>query len=386
VSLSAAAGRVRSSVIRDLIARCEGGHIISLAGGLPAPDGFPTRELAAAVAGVLLEDGARALQYSGTQGYEPLREWVAARHRAQPEEVLITSGSQQALDLVARASVDPGVEVALTDPGYVGAIQALRLAGAQLAGVPGDDDGMLVDALDARLSRGLRPALVYVVPNFHNPTGATMAAERCRALGDLADHYGFLIVEDDPYRELRWAGQAPPPMATITSRAVTVGSFSKILCPGLRVGYLVAPASLVATLVRLKQATDLQTGTLSQRAIHRLVTDRGFLDAHLARIRALYQAKAATLVGLLQEHLAGDIDLRPAEGGMFVWAHLRNAAIDAEELLTSAIAEGVAYVPGAAFAVEGSFRSSLRLSFATATPEELGVGVLRLRRALAAYG
>lgn len=282
--------------------------------------------------------------------------------------------------------VDPGADVALADPGYVGAIQALRLVGANLVGVASDDDGMLVDELGDRLGRGLRPALVYVIPNFHNPTGASLTAERCRALTELADRYGFVIVEDDPYRHLRWSGQAPPPLATLSDRVVTLGSFSKVLCPGLRVGYAVAPTPIVRAMARVKQAADLHTATLNQRATYKVVSRPGFFESQLTSIRALYQAKATALVAALRSRLTGLVEFRQPEGGMFVWGHVTSSGTDTEELLALALDHGVAFVPGAAFAVTTSANQDLRLSFATASTGELGKGVERLSRVMALTG
>jgi 2-aminoadipate transaminase len=381
---SAAAGRVRASVVRDVLALAGQADVISLAGGLPAPEAFPSAEVAEAIGRVLAADGGSALQYSATEGHLPLRGWIAAHHGVEIDHVLVTSGSQQGLDLLARAMVDPGEVVALADPGYVGAIQALQLVGARLVGVGSDQDGLLVDDLAGRLVRGLRPTLVYVVPNFHNPTGASLAPERCRALADLADHYGFVIVVDDPYRELRWAGAAPPPLATLSDRVVTLGSFSKTLCPGLRVGYVVAAPDTIRAAVLVKQAADLHTATLNQRATYDMITKPGFMDSHLGRLRSLYQNKATALSAALRCRLGALVDFAEPQGGMFVWARLADGGADAEALLVSAIAQGVAFVPGAAFAVASSFPHHLRLCFATATTEQLDVAVQRLGHVLAA--
>jgi 2-aminoadipate transaminase len=380
--LGGAARRVTSSAIRELLGVAEDPTIISLAGGLPAPDSFPVPDIAAALAGVLADDPTGALQYSRTEGYEPLRGWVAGRHGVDADQVLITHGSQQALELVARASVDPRTVVALADPGYVGAIQAFRLAGAALLPVPSDTGGLMVDALARGLRRGRRPALVYVVPNFDNPTGATLTPDRARELCRLADRYGFLIVEDDPYRHLRWAGTPSPPLATFTERVVSLGTISKLLCPGLRVGYTVAPPALAGPLVQLKQAVDLHTSSLAQRAAFRVLSTPGFLDRHLARLRRLYRRRAETLVAALGEHLGDLATFRPPEGGMFIWVRVEGTGLDTQALLSSALAHGVAYVPGRAFGVARRHRQQVRLSFATASPDELDEGARRLRAAL----
>jgi 2-aminoadipate transaminase len=395
--------RAPSSAIRELLTLTERPEVISLAGGLPSPGAFPVGDLAAAVAEVLAEEG--ALQYSTTNGIAPLRAWIGERHGADPDRVVVTHGSQQALDLIARVTLDPGDTVALADPGYIGAIQAFRLAGGELLGVPGDREGMDVDALAGLLGKGTRPKLVYIVANFDNPTGATLAGERRRALAALADRYGFLIVEDDPYGHLRWAGASIPPVAAWTDRVVSLGTFSKILAPGLRIGYLVAPQPVADAVILVKQGVDLHTSTLGQRATHRLVSRPGFLDAHLARLRVLYERQAAALGTALRRTLGERVAFDPPEGGMFIWARL--AGVDTGALLARSIEQGVGFVPGGAFsvaavataatavaavaaattmaavaAVTAPHRDSLRLSFATATPTDLEEAVRRLARAL----
>lgn len=384
VAPSAAVARVRSSAIRDLLAVADRPDVTSLAGGLPLAAAFPVDEVAAAAADVLATDGARVLQYSATAGDPGLRRWVADRHGAAVDEVVITSGSQQALDLLVRSVVEPGAAVALADPAYVGALQVLRMAGADLLAVPSDAGGLCVDLLADRLRAGVRPALVYVVASFDNPTGTTLSAERRVELAALADRYGFLVVDDDPYGDLRWAGSAPPPLASLGDRVVTLGTTSKVLCPGLRVGWAVSPPALAAHVERGKQAADLQTGTLVQAVVHRLVTTPGLLDERLPRLRSTYAAHATALAEALRRELGDVLSFADPDGGMFLWADAPGLDVDA--LLPVAVAHGVAYVPGAAFAVDGRPRHALRLSFATATPAELDEAAGRLARAVAAAG
>jgi 2-aminoadipate transaminase len=380
IRLAGAARRIDSSAIRDLLEVVDRADVISLAGGLPAAETFPAAELAAAFAHIAADDPS-ALQYSATEGFEPLRRWVGERHQVDIDRVLITHGSQQALDLVVRALVEPGATVALADPAYVGALQVFRLAGARLSAVPSDAVGLRVDALADRLRSGERPALVYVVANFDNPTGATLSLERRRLLGELADRYGFVVVEDDPYGELRWDGVALPPMRSFTDRAVTLGTFSKLVCPGLRVGYSLAPPPIAKALVVLKQALDLHTSTLSQRAMHRIVTAPGFIDAQIARLRPLYRERCAALAAALRTELGDRLDFETPGGGMFVWCRFRHE-VDTQQLLPHAVAEGMAFVPGRAFAVEAEHGGSMRLSFATTPPDQLLEGVRRLARVL----
>jgi 2-aminoadipate transaminase len=373
---------IRSSAIRDLLAIIERPDVLSLAGGLPAADAFPVAAIATATAAVLAEEPGAALQYAATIGHRPLREWVAEAHRdgTDPDDVVITHGAQQALELVVRALVDPGDVVALADPGYVGAIQAARLSGAELLGLPSDADGLCVDALEDCLTAGTRPALVYVVAQLDNPTGATLSLERRHALAALADRYGFVIVDDDPYGALRWAGEDPVSLRSLSDRVVTLGTTSKVLCPGLRVGWAAGPTQLAAALVLLKQAVDLQTATLTQRIAHRVLAEPGFLEPHVATLRSVYAARCDALIASLEARLGDRVAFHRPDGGMFVWA--RVPGVDTERLLVAAVEQGMAFVPGSAFAVDARPTDALRLSFATQSPAEIDEAVARLVRAL----
>jgi 2-aminoadipate transaminase len=375
IRLSRAARAMESSAIRDLLRVIERPDVISLAGGLPAPETFPLEATRAAVSEIL--DDPDALQYSATEGFGPLRAWLADRANVDVDRVLVVHGSQQGLDLVARALVDPGDDVVLADPGYVGAIQAFRLAGANLVGVPSDSDGLCVDRLQRRLAQGVRPAFVYVIANFDNPTGTTLSLERRIALVDLADRYGFTIVEDDPYGELRWSGAPLPSLASSSDQVVTLGTVSKVLCPGMRVGHVTAPKPIADALVLLKQAADLHTSTLAQRVVHRIVTTPGFLEAQIQLLRNHYESQSAVLVDALTSDLGDQFEFTAPDGGMFVWGSIAGP-VDTGALLTRAVDAGVAFVPGAAFAVEAAQPGSLRLSFATARPADLRRGVQRL--------
>jgi 2-aminoadipate transaminase len=393
LGLAEAVGRISSSAIRELLDLVNRPGIISLAGGLPAPELFPrdrTLSVVTELLGGAGSDGG-ALQYSSTEGDAELRAWIGARHGVSCDRVLITHGSQQALDIAARALVDVGTPVVLADPGYVGAIQALRLSGGCLVGVPSDGEGMCVDALEDRLASGLRPRLVYVVPNFHNPTGETLSAERVRRLGGLADRYGFLIVEDDPYGEIRFAGQAAPALATATDRVISIGTISKVLFPGLRVGWMVAPAALAPWLALVKQAVDLHTSTLAQKIAGRLLADADGLAAHLEGVRHHYRTRATVLAQALQDQLGETLDFRWPDGGLFLWATVAGG-VDTAALLPRALDHGVAYVPGAAFSVTAGQGDNgpgdtgpgdtLRLSYATVGATQLETAVGRLAQVL----
>ncbi len=372
-----------TSTIRDLLAVTERPGMRSLAGGLPEPGLFPADVLARATTAVLSttpERAAAALQYGPTDGARRLREVLAAApalHGLPPgdaDDFVVTTGSQQAIDLVARALVDDGDAVVVDDPCYLGARQALLAAGARVVGVPVDGDGMCVDALEWQLRGGLRPRLVYTVPNFQNPTGAVMALERRRALIELGHRYGFVVVEDDAYHALWFDEPTPPAIGALDAdRVVSVGSCSKVVAPGLRVGWLRAPAWLRETIVRVKQACDLHTSSFTQAVVTELLADTAFVDAHLARIRATYAPKARVLA----EALDGWGDGPVARGGMFLWRRL--PGVDADELLAQAVDEHVAFVPGSAFAVDQPWREHVRLSFATLDVADLRAAAATLR-------
>jgi 2-aminoadipate transaminase len=378
---SLAVQRAGSSAIRDLLEITEQPHIISMAGGLPHAGTFPTDAIARASAAALADDPLGALQYGPTEGYRPLRRWVADRYAlgAQgDEQVIITSGSQQALELLTRAVIDPGGQIALADPAYVGALQTFRAAGADLIAIPTDGDGLRVDILAERLAAGARPALVYVVADFDNPAGTTLSPQRRIDLAALADRYRFWIVDDDPYGELRWSGTRPVALRDLTDRAITLGSTSKVLSPGLRVGWAVAPPAVRQSMTILKQSADLHTSSLSQQIVHRVLTEPGFLPAHLSGLRSTYSAQAHHLAGALRERLGDDASFAEPDGGMFLWVQLTDAGADTAALLPRALDHGVAFVPGAAFGVDDLHRRWMRLSYATAAPDRLDQAVERL--------
>ena len=278
--------RLASSAIRDLLALTQRSDVLSLAGGLPHPSAVPTEAIAAATAEILATDGDAALAYGPTEGHGPLREWIGGRTAMSADGVLVTAGSQQALDLVVRTLAWPGAAIAVADPAYVGALQVIAASGARAVPIPADADGLRTDVLADLLAGGLRLTAAYVVAGTDNPTGATLTEERRRHLVELADRHGFWIVDDDAYGELRWSGPAPAPLRTRTDRVLTLGSASKVLSPGLRVGWVTGPDELIAELAIAKQAADLHTGSLTQRVVARVVADEAAFAAHLEGLRA----------------------------------------------------------------------------------------------------
>jgi 2-aminoadipate transaminase len=376
--------RMNPSVIREILKLSERPDMISLAGGLPSPEGFPVEEIRAASERVLRDTPREALQYAASEGHGPLRDWVAAHLRARgaavdAANVLITGGSQQGLDLVGKLLIDPGSRVAVESPTYLGALQAFTPCEPDFVPVAGDPHGPLPAALagyaDARF--------LYLVPDFQNPGGHCLGEDRRRALVAAAQHHHLPLVEDNPYGDLWFDAPPPPPLvARWPEGTVYLGSFSKVLAPGLRLGYVVVPSALYPKLLQAKQAADLHTPGFNQRIVYEVVRT-GLLDTHLPGIRARYRAGRDAMQRALLAHLPNGCRWQMPQGGMFFWINLP-VGIDALQLLPVAVARGVAYVPGAAFCAGAPQRNTLRLSFVTASPAQIEAGVARLGEVLAA--
>lgn len=379
-------GGLGSSAIRDLLALTLRPGMLSLAGGLPSAGTFPAAEFADATRRVLADHPESVLQYGPTEGDWRLRSWIAGYESGRgglpvgAERVVVTAGSQQGLDLVARTLVTPGAPVVVEEPAYLGALQALTAAGARLVPVPTDGEGLDVEVLGERLAGGLRPVAVHTVATFHNPRGVTLSQPRRRLLGHLAERYGFVVLEDDPYAEIRFDGPAMPPVRAFTERAVTLGSFSKTVAPGLRVGWCVLPEALAVPVIRLKQAADLNTGTLVQAAIAELVADGSWWGRHLYRVRRVYAEQAAALATALGEGFGDRLTLNAPRGGMFLWGRFTDGT-DTARLLQAALDHRVAFVPGREFFTGQGGQDTLRLSFATHDPRRLAEAADRLAAA-----
>lgn len=392
--LSDRARAVRSSEIRDLLRLADRPGLISLAGGLPDPTGFPVGALLDAVT-ASLADPTPTLQYTTTEGDPALRALVAARHEeatgraTEPGQVVITTGSQQGLDLLARALGDPGDRVWVEDPAYLGALQAIRAAGLQPVAVRCDGSGIDAEALGQAISSTTRGRFVYTVPTFQNPTGATLTDTRRRAVAALADENDVLVVADEPYAPLRFRGAPTRPLAAHSERVVSLGTVSKTLAPGLRLGWMIGPTELIDAVVRLKQAVDLHTSGLSQRVVLHLLQRQEWFDDHVSMLAAAYGERAAVLRDALDGHLGSRLTITDPDGGMFLWLTPRpgSTPLDCRSLLPLAIAEGTAFVPGSAFAIDDAraHAGSMRVSFATATPAELEVAARRLAAAVAQF-
>jgi DNA-binding transcriptional MocR family regulator len=385
-ALAARAVSVGASPVREILALTARPEVISFAGGLPAPELFDAAGIGEAYARVLAEQPRKVLQYSTTEGDPALREAVAARLSGrglptEPDGLLVTGGSQQGLALVATALLEPGDVVLVENPTYLAALQCFGFTGARVVPVPTDADGVVPEALE-ELARQERPKLLYLVPNFQNPTGRTLPLARRRAVAEVAERHGLWIAEDDPYGDLRFEGEREPWIAGLDAaadRTILLGSFSKIMAPGMRLGWLRAPAALLRACVIAKQAADLHTSTVDQAAAARYLADND-LDAHLERVRTAYRDRRdALLAGLPAALPAGSSWNRP-EGGMFVWVRLPDGH-DATALLRTAITHDVAYVPGLPFFAADADPAALRMSFTTHTPDEIGEGLVRLARA-----
>ena len=389
---AARAEKMNPSVIREILKVTEKPGIISFAGGLPSPKTFPVEAFAAACQTVLATDGRAALQYAASEGYAPLREWIASdlmRHstaaglpwRVDPAQVLITTGSQQALDLIGKILIDKDAKVLVETPTYLGALQAFTPMEPAFVGVASDAEGIDVADLCAKAPSA---RFLYVLPNFQNPTGQSMSEARRALLSQEASRMGLPMVEDNPYGDL-WFDAPPPP--TLAARnpdgCIYMGSFSKTLAPGLRLGFLVAPPALYPKLLQAKQAADLHTPSFNQRMVYE-VLKTGFLDGHVPSIRALYKAQCEAMLQALDTHLAGTgVQWNTPDGGMFLWVKLPQG-MNAVELLPQAVERNVAYVPGAAFYSGQAQANTLRLSFVTASVEQIHTGIAALAGVLKA--
>ncbi|MFD4461466.1 PLP-dependent aminotransferase family protein [Nocardia sp. NPDC058480] len=387
LTIPALAGKLaglQSSAIRDLLKLTARDDIISLAGGLPDAALMP-RERIALAAEAALRDPA-VLQYTESSGWPALREVIAARESAKigrtvpVAEVFITHGSQQALSLLAEVLLDPGALVIVEDPAYVGALQVFRAAGARIVAVPLDSEGMRLDILEDLLAAGERPAVVHTVSTFHNPGGVTLTPERRQRLAKLAEAHGFWVIEDDPYGELWFDQPAPAPVASYSPQVIRLSSVSKILSPALRVGWMIAPERVCRAVELLKQGADLCGSALTQQIATDLLAGTNWIAAHVDSIRTTYGTRARALVSAVRTTFGDRIRCTDPAGGMFIWAEFTDNT-DTSTLLPAALDAGVAYVPGAAFAVTNTTPNTLRLCFTTSDEPTLTEAVNRLSKA-----
>lgn len=384
--------RMKGSAIRELLKFTEQPDVISFAGGLPAPDLFPIEEFKSACSYVLDNYGVQALQYGTTDGYLPLREMISRYTNrmgicVNSSNILITSGSQQALDLLGMVFINPGDHIVVESPTYLGALQSWNAYGAEYIPVPCDAYGMCVDKLEEALRTG--PKFIYVLPNFQNPTGVTLSLERREKLVDLADRYGVPIVEDDPYGQLRYEGENLPALELIdanrreknghyTGNVIYLSSFSKILSPGLRLAWMIAPTDVISKLITAKQGIDLHTATFNQIVAYE-ISQHGFLDRHIKRIQETYRIRRDAMLESLEEQMPEEVTWTHPHGGLFLWLKIPTH-LDTIDLFAGAVKEKVAFVPGTNFYAEGGGKNTMRLNFSCCKPDVINEGVSRLAR------
>jgi len=390
---------VKSSTIRELLKITQKPEVISFAGGLPAPDVFPLDRFQEACRRVLELNGHQALQYGASEGYEPLREMIArhiARYgiKAKAENVLITSGSQQALDLIGKLFINRGDRILVEAPTYLGALQAFSVYGAEYISVQSDEDGLRTDLLEEPLRMG--PKFMYVLPNFQNPGGTTLSEGRRHQLVLLADKYGIPIVEDDPYGQLRYEGAHLPPLVVLDrenlrrddgysiGNVIYLSTFSKTLAPGLRLGWIVAPPDVIAKFVQLKQGADLHTSTFTQVIAYEVARDN-FLDEHVKLIRKVYRERRDVMLEALSKYFPSEVTWTHPQGGLFLWVTLPQG-MDSNQLFQAALKENVAFVPGNCFYAGNGFANEgcrhMRLNFSFGQPDQIREGIRRLSVAI----
>ncbi len=376
--------QVRTSEIRELLKLTQSPDIISFSGGLPSPDLFPIEDIKTACQSVLSESGREALQYTTTEGYAPLRRWVADRMnrrlgtRFSEDEILLTHGSQQAIDLTGKVFLDEDDIVLCESPTYLAALSAFRLFGCRFIEVPTDDDGMIPEELEKILSTESRVKLIYTIPEFQNPTGRTWSLERKKALVSIATRYNIVVLEDNPYGELRFEGDALPSAASFDSigNVLCLGTFSKIFCPGYRIGWIAGNRELIDKYVLVKQGTDLQCNTIGQYEIAEYLKSFD-IDSHIDKIREDYRAKRDIMLQVMDEYFPKGVRYTRPSGGLFAWVTLPEH-IDAKELLVECLKEKVAFVPGGSFFPNGGHQNTLRINFSFATQEQVREGIKRI--------
>lgn len=364
--------------IRDILRRASHPDVIPFIAGQPVPALFPTKEIGYQANQVFTTLGPEALQYGNSQGYEPLRQWAAAfSGNVNPDNVLIISGSQQALDLTGKLFVMPGDKVIVAAPTYAGALSTYAAYGADYLAIPCDDEGMLPDQLAAAMAQ--QPRLVYAIPNYMNPTGVHMSRERREQLAKLAQQYDVLIVEDDPYGELRFEGERLPNLVELApEHTLYASSFSKIVAPGLRLAWMIAPDWVMGKLISAKQTSDMQSATYTQRYLTEVLED-DFIDRQLLQLRHYYRQQRDWMMTALEREFPTEARFSRPAGGMFVWVGLPER-VNAAQLLETALDQNVAYMPGSAFFHDGSGQNTLRLSYTLATEAQMNEGIATLGR------
>jgi 2-aminoadipate transaminase len=379
---------VKSSVIRDLLSLASRPGIISFGGGMPDPDLFPVKEFKECMDTALLERAAISLQYGETPGYYPLRESLVKLSEEDGingvavDNIIITTASQQAIDFISKIFIDKGDTVIVEAPTYLSAIQSFNAFLANFVSVPMDENGAIISVLESKLkelkAKGIKPKFFYTVPTFQNPAGVCMSLERRKELIQLAKEYNLLIIEDNPYGDLRYKGDPLPSLKSLDTdnNVVYLRTFSKILAPGIRLGWIVGPKEIISKINLLKQATDLCTPVITQVAVDEYLR-KGYLRPHIEKIKASYSVKCKVMVDAIRKYFPEEVKINEPEGGMFLWASAPEK-VDTVSIFNEAIAEGVAYIVGTAFFADGSGANTMRLNFTMVTPEKIEEGIKRL--------
>lgn len=378
---------IKASEIRELLKLTQKPEVISFAGGLPAPELFPVEELKKISLDVLEENGAQALQYGPTEGYQPLREQIAERMKkvdvdASADNILVLSGSQQGLDFSGKIFLNPGDIVLCESPTYLGAINAFKAYEPKFIEVPTDEHGMVMEDLEDILENNENVKFVYVIPDFQNPSGRTWSLERRKKLVELANKYNIAIVEDNPYGELRYEGEFLPAVKHFDTegRVIFLGTFSKIFCPGLRLGWACADGEVLNKYILAKQGSDLQASTISQMQVSKFFEEYD-IDAHIEKLRALYKKRKNLMIDTMKEEFPEGVTFTNPEGGLFTWAVLPEN-INARELAVKALEENVAFVPGGSFFPNGGNENTFRLNYSNMTEDKIVEGIKRLANAI----
>ncbi|MGZ7118320.1 MAG: aminotransferase-like domain-containing protein [Methanobacterium sp.] len=375
---------VHKSFIREILKVTEEPDVISFAGGLPNPKSFPVKEINGAVTKVLSRNGDEVLQYSTTEGYLPLRKYIAERYlkkglKVDPDEILITNGSQQGIDLISKVFLNKGDEVLVENPTYLAAIQSFGLFEPQFKSVTLLEDGVDVNALRRMIDKN-KIKLFYSVTNFQNPTGITYSGQKRKEIAKILKDELTIFVEDDPYGEIRFLGEELSPVKAYLDNSVLLGSFSKIVSPGMRLGWIVASSEIMEKIIIAKQASDLHSNYFTQRVVYQYLTHNN-VDEHIEKIKKMYRNQRNLMVSMIEEYFPENVKYTKPEGGMFLWVTLPEE-LSSMDLFELAIKENVAFVPGKAFFTDGSGDNTLRLNFSNSDEEKIKEGIKRLGKAI----
>lgn len=380
--ISQSCKNIPTSFVREILSVCEQPDMISFAGGLPNPTCFPAEQMKQAFIQIMESEGAETLQYAGSQGHLPLRQWICDRYNSKyglsisPENILITNGSQQALDLIGKLLINPGDPLMMEKPSYLGAIQAFSAYRPEFHQITLNSEGLDLNELEDTILK-TESRVLYGIPNFQNPTGITYSAETRQNLSILLDWHNILFVEDDPYGEIRFEGEFQAPVFALNpNHTIWCGSFSKMISPGLRTGWICAPKELMPYLLRIKQATDLHTNNVVQRIIYRFLTDNN-LEDHLCKVRLAYKAQKDCMIESIRKHFPEEVNYTNPEGGMFIWATLPES-MNSEALIQKAIQEKVVFVPGKSFFTADEGQRNMRLNYSNSSEEMIEEGIKRL--------